>query len=200
MRSGSCAGHRASISSSRLAPLGCSARYATSSRVAARLSARLAPLTLNGPRTEIERAGSSCVAAGARVADASGDVAVGGGASAETGASAAVGTGQEFYELKHRAIQWMVDPVEDGGLGLDPATVAEMVGHDDGGYLIATVYTKLGRRPRARPCAARDGRLRAATSSGRCAPPSARRRLRIKPSRHTQRAPSPHAHAGRQPR
>ncbi|HEV2974797.1 MAG TPA: hypothetical protein VGX69_07325 [Solirubrobacteraceae bacterium] len=31
-------------------------------------------------------------------------------------------------------------------LGLDPATVAEMVGHEDGGYLIATVYTKLGRR------------------------------------------------------
>lgn len=52
----------------------------------------------------------------------------------------------EFYELKHRAIQWMVDPVEDGGLGLDPATAAEMVGHDDGGYLIATVYTKLGQR------------------------------------------------------
>jgi hypothetical protein len=42
-----------------------------------------------------------------------------------------------------RAIQWMVDPVSDGGLGLDPATVAEMVGHDHGGYLIATVYTKL---------------------------------------------------------
>jgi len=54
--------------------------------------------------------------------------------------------GQEFYELKHRAIQWMVDPIEDGGLGLDPATAAEMVGHDDGGYLIATVYTKLGQR------------------------------------------------------
>jgi hypothetical protein len=54
--------------------------------------------------------------------------------------------GQEFHELKHRAIQWMVDPIEDGGLGLDPATVAEIVGHDDGGYLIATVYTKLGRR------------------------------------------------------
>jgi integrase len=54
--------------------------------------------------------------------------------------------GQEFYELKHRAIQWMVDPIEDRGLGLDPATVAEIVGHDDGGYLIATVYTKLGRR------------------------------------------------------
>lgn len=53
---------------------------------------------------------------------------------------------QDFYELKHRAIQWMVDPVSDGGLGLDPATVAEMVGHDDGGYLIATVYTKLGQR------------------------------------------------------
>jgi len=54
--------------------------------------------------------------------------------------------GQEFYELKHRAIQWMVDPVDDGGLGLDPATVAEMVGHDDGGWLISTVYTKLGQR------------------------------------------------------
>ncbi len=52
----------------------------------------------------------------------------------------------DFYELKHRAIQWMVDPVEDGGLGLDPATVAAMVGHDDGGYLIATVYTKLAQR------------------------------------------------------
>jgi integrase len=53
---------------------------------------------------------------------------------------------QEFYELKHRAIQWMIDPIEDGGLGLDPATVAEIVGHDDGGYLISTVYTKLGQR------------------------------------------------------
>lgn len=49
----------------------------------------------------------------------------------------------EFYELKHRAIQWMVDPVEDGGLGLDVQTVAAMVGHDDGGWLISTVYTKL---------------------------------------------------------
>lgn len=57
----------------------------------------------------------------------------------------------EFYELKHRAIQWMIDPVEDGGLGLDPQTAALMVGHDDGGYLIATVYTKLPeRRARAR--------------------------------------------------
>ncbi len=54
----------------------------------------------------------------------------------------------EFYELKHRAIQWMVDPVEDGGLGLDPATVALMVGHDDddGGWLISTVYTKLAKK------------------------------------------------------
>ena len=53
---------------------------------------------------------------------------------------------QDFYELKHRAIQWMVDPIDDEGLGLDPATVAEMVGHDDGGYLISTVYTKLAQR------------------------------------------------------
>jgi hypothetical protein len=42
--------------------------------------------------------------------------------------------------------QWMVDPVEDGGLDLDPATAAAMVGHDDGGYLIATVYTQLAQR------------------------------------------------------
>jgi integrase len=53
---------------------------------------------------------------------------------------------QDFYELKHRAIQWMIDPIADGGLGLDAATVAYMVGHDDGGYLIATVYTKLSER------------------------------------------------------
>ncbi|HEY5342828.1 MAG TPA: tyrosine-type recombinase/integrase, partial [Solirubrobacteraceae bacterium] len=51
--------------------------------------------------------------------------------------------GQEFYELKHRAIQWMIDPVDDGGLGLDPQTVAKIVGHDDGGFLISTVYSKL---------------------------------------------------------
>lgn len=53
---------------------------------------------------------------------------------------------QDFYELKHRAIQWMVDPVTDGGLGLDPQTVATMVGHDDGGWLISNVYTKLGEK------------------------------------------------------
>ena len=40
----------------------------------------------------------------------------------------------------------MSDPTTDNGLGLDPATVAHMVGHDDGGYLIATVYTKLSQR------------------------------------------------------
>jgi integrase len=49
----------------------------------------------------------------------------------------------EFYELKHRALQWMIDPVENGGLGLDPATAALMAGHGDGGWLIANVYTKL---------------------------------------------------------
>jgi integrase len=51
--------------------------------------------------------------------------------------------GQDFRELKHRAIQWMIDPTNDGGLGLDFQTVAQMVGHNDNGYLIATVYTKL---------------------------------------------------------
>lgn len=49
----------------------------------------------------------------------------------------------EFYELKHRALQWMIDPVEDGGLGLDAATAALMAGHDDGGWLISNVYTKV---------------------------------------------------------
>lgn len=37
---------------------------------------------------------------------------------------AGAGSGLEFYERKHRAIPWMVDPVEYGGLGLDPPTVA----------------------------------------------------------------------------
>ena len=50
---------------------------------------------------------------------------------------------QDFCELKHRAIQWMIDPTNDGGLGLDFQTVAQIVGHNDNGYLIATVYTKL---------------------------------------------------------
>jgi hypothetical protein len=52
----------------------------------------------------------------------------------------------EFYELKHRALQWMIDPVDDGGLGLDHATAAKMAGHADGGWLIANVYTKLAQR------------------------------------------------------
>jgi integrase len=52
----------------------------------------------------------------------------------------------EFYELKHRAIQWMVTPVDYGGLGLDPQTAAVLVGHDDGGWLIANVYTKLAQK------------------------------------------------------
>jgi len=36
--------------------------------------------------------------------------------------------------------------VADGGLGLDPATTAEIIDHDGGGYLISTVYTKLSQR------------------------------------------------------
>jgi integrase len=49
----------------------------------------------------------------------------------------------EFYALKHRALQWFIDPIEEGGLGLDHQTAALMAGHDDGGWLLATVYTKL---------------------------------------------------------
>jgi integrase len=51
--------------------------------------------------------------------------------------------GQTFYDLSHRAIQWMIDPVDDGGLGLDIQTAAHMTGHSDGGYLICNAYTKL---------------------------------------------------------
>jgi hypothetical protein len=35
------------------------------------------------------------------------------------------GCAPRIEELKHRAIQWMVDPIEDGELGLDPATAAD---------------------------------------------------------------------------
>lgn len=73
---------------------------------------------------------------------------------------------QDFYKLKRRAIGWMVDPVDDGGLGLEPPTAAAIVGHDDDdGYLIPTVCTKLAR------C------LPAAPSGRRHAPPPARHRL-----------------------
>lgn len=59
----------------------------------------------------------------------------------------------------------MIDPTTDNGLGLDPATVAHMVGHDDGGYLIATVYTKLSqRRALARAQQAMDAYARRAES------------------------------------
>jgi integrase len=49
----------------------------------------------------------------------------------------------EFYELRHRALQWMIDPPDDGGLGLDIQTTARMAGHSDGGYLVCSTYTKL---------------------------------------------------------
>jgi hypothetical protein len=80
---------------------------------------------------------------------------------------------QDFYELKHHSIQWMVDPVEDGGLGLDPATAAAMVGHDDGGYLIATVYSS---SHSAAPSHAHkgDGRLPTAPSRHRAPSPTRR--------------------------
>ena len=40
----------------------------------------------------------------------------------------------------------LVDPVEEDGLGLDHQTAAAMAGHDDGGWLISNVYTKLAER------------------------------------------------------
>jgi integrase len=53
--------------------------------------------------------------------------------------------GLEFYELRHRAIQWMIDPPHDGGLGLDIQTTAHIAGHHDGGYLVCSTYTKLAK-------------------------------------------------------
>jgi integrase len=51
--------------------------------------------------------------------------------------------GLEFYELRHRAIQWMIDPPHDGGLGLDIQSTANIAGHHDGGYLVCSTYSKL---------------------------------------------------------
>lgn len=51
--------------------------------------------------------------------------------------------GLEFYELRHRALQWMIDPPHDGGLGLDIQTAANIAGHHDGGYLVCSTYSKL---------------------------------------------------------
>ena len=54
--------------------------------------------------------------------------------------------GFEFYELKHRAITWMVTPGESGGLGLDVQTVALICGHQDAGATIVKHYLKLNER------------------------------------------------------
>jgi hypothetical protein len=37
----------------------------------------------------------------------------------------------------------MIDPTDDGGLGLDIQTAAQIAGHSDGGYLVCSTYTKL---------------------------------------------------------
>jgi integrase len=63
----------------------------------------------------------------------------------------------EFYELRHRALQWMIDPSDDGGLGLDIQTAAQIAGHSDGGYLLCSTYTKLSQQQvRARAQRAMD--------------------------------------------
>ena len=97
--------------------------------------------------------------------------------------------GQEFDQLKHRAIQWMVDPVEDGDLGLDPPTVAQMVGHDDagggGGYLDRhRLHQARGATtPAAAPKRAMDAyQERIAANNGRTAAWSARSRSELSPA------------------
>jgi hypothetical protein len=57
--------------------------------------------------------------------------------------AAAQMSGLEFYEMRHRAIQWMIDPPHDGGLGLDIQSTAHIAGHRDGGYLVCSTYSKL---------------------------------------------------------
>lgn len=54
--------------------------------------------------------------------------------------------GLEFYELRHCALQWMIDPTDNGGLGLDIQTAAQIAGHSDGGYLVCSTYTKLAQQ------------------------------------------------------
>jgi len=53
--------------------------------------------------------------------------------------------GFNFYDLKHRAITWMVT-APPHGLGLDPPTVAIIVGHQDAGATIAKHYLRLDQR------------------------------------------------------
>jgi hypothetical protein len=48
-----------------------------------------------------------------------------------------------YSDFRHRAIQWMIDPPHDGGLGLDIQSTAHIAGHHDGGYLVCSTYSKL---------------------------------------------------------
>ena len=67
---------------------------------------------------------------------------------------------REFYSLKHRAITYMVTPVEMGGLGLPPVIVAKIVGHSDAGQIIVKHYLKLDELAAVKM--ARDAMMRAA--------------------------------------
>jgi integrase len=83
--------------------------------------------------------------------------------------------GLEFYELRHRAIQWMIDPPHDGGLGLDIQTTAHIAGHRDGGYLVCSTYTKLAQhRALARTRRAMDAYQQRAGTPSRQPPEPAR--------------------------
>ena len=53
--------------------------------------------------------------------------------------------GLKFYELRHHAIQWMIDPPHDGGLGPDIQSTAHIASHHDSGYLISSTYSKLAK-------------------------------------------------------
>jgi predicted esterase len=67
--------------------------------------------------------------------------------------------GLEFYELRHRALQWMIDALDDGGLSLDIQTAAQIAGHSDGGYLVCSTYTKLAQRQANARARSANGRL-----------------------------------------
>lgn len=51
--------------------------------------------------------------------------------------------GLELYELRHRALQWMIKPQDNGDLSLDIQTTARIAGHGDGGYLVCSLHKAL---------------------------------------------------------
>jgi integrase len=80
--------------------------------------------------------------------------------------------GLEFYELRHRAIQWMIDPPHNDGLGLDIQTAAYIAGHQDGGYLVCAAPTQSS--PSTAPSPAHNAPSTPTNNANKTAPPTAK--------------------------